>query len=120
MFQMKARQLEAFARDEEMAFEARVAERLRAHFEALAGQSDEDLRAFVRLGRERAAAYGMRAPYHVSLYVGAMAELGADFDRSGAFPWATEILEHPDVDPTTKITVLYARIEDDRRASGAP
>lgn len=119
MFQMKARQIEAFARDEEAAFEARVVERLRAHFAALAGESDEELRALVRLGRERAAVYGLRSPYHVSLYVGAMAELGADFDRSGAFPSATEILKHPDVDPTTKMTVVYAGI-DDRRGAGTP
>lgn len=106
MFRIKKRNLDAFVAHEERAFEARVLKRLRDNFEALRGKSEDELRAFVRLGRARAAEYAIDSPYGISLYVGVMAELGIDFDRSGAYPWATALLTHPGLDGNARAAWL--------------
>lgn len=103
MFRIKKRNMDALVAAEERAFEARVVQRLRDSFDHLRGASDDDLQAFVRLGRERALTHDIRSFHGVSLYVGLMAELGADFDTSAAHAWVREWLHNPHLTGNARI-----------------
>jgi len=103
VFRIKQRNVDAFVAHEEREFEGRVVQRLRDNFDGMRGKGDEELRAFVRLGRERAARYDIRSPYGISLFVGIMAEIGEDFDESGAYPWATELLHNPNLSGNARV-----------------
>jgi hypothetical protein len=109
MFRIKAKQIDAFVAFDEGEFEKRIAQRLQLYFDTLAGASHDELIALVRLGRERANAYGITSHHDVALYVGVMAQLGVDFDASGQFPWATEMLRNDAVDAATKMAFLCVR-----------
>ena len=117
MFRIKKRNRDALIASVEQALEARMIRRLRDHFEPMRSKSDEDLRAFVRLGKERALAYGVCSPYGISLYVGIMAELGADFDTAGAHPWPAELLQDKQMIGNDKVEFICEHVFEMNRAT---
>jgi hypothetical protein len=106
-------------RDEQMAmfrqialrrFEDRLFERLReTRPQLLAAHGEAALRGLIRQGRERAQGYGISKRHDIERYIDLMLELGADFDRDGAHPWARELLEYPNVAATVRLDWLCER-----------
>jgi hypothetical protein len=107
VFRVTAKNMGAFASEQERDFEERVVRRLRDNFDHLRDAGDEALTALVRRGRARAATYGIDTMYGISLFVGLMAQLGEDFDVSGAHPWVTEIFEHQHLTGTARVEWIY-------------
>jgi hypothetical protein len=61
------------------------------------------IRAVIRFGMKRAAAYGFDTDRNVSLYITTMFMLGSRFDEDVMYPWAQEILTDPaDPDPYSR------------------
>jgi hypothetical protein len=119
MFTLKERQIDALREPEERDFEARCARQLRAHFpEELAALDERGLLSLVHAGRARAARYGISTLREVALFLGAMAELGADFDTRPEHGWAAEILRDPRFDAECKMDLVYGRLLARPRAQG--
>lgn len=77
-------------------FERRTIADLRSSFpDKLAANSDEDLRALIRYGLERARVYGVVNEDDVTRYFEYMVEYGADFDTAPGTCWAAQILTSP-------------------------
>ncbi len=106
----------ALLAEAERLFRARVAERLRRHFPEVGQMSEAQLDAWVELGRTRAAARGFPSAYHASIYIGLMAELGAEFEAD--LPWVREILADPSCDRKTALLAVFARACEGR--AGGP
>lgn len=119
MFRIKKRNVDAFLAREEQEFETRVVRRLRDNFDALREKSDDALRAFVQLGVQRAAGYGIDSAFGISLYVGLMAELGEDFDGSGKYLWAEEILQNDNILGSAKVRLIFDQALEAKRTSKA-
>ena len=61
--------------------------------EQCAKQSEEGLSKFVATNIDRALGYGLERERDVCKFLDVAMALGEDFDRSGDYPWAKEILE---------------------------
>lgn len=90
-------------------FELRTMTRLRRHFENYRVLSDVELLALIRHGMRRAQEHGFMTAHEISKYIGLVAAFGADFDRSEALPWATELLADSKANPSVKLARLYER-----------
>jgi hypothetical protein len=115
---VKQQQLDPFLAIEEHRFEERAMAQLREHFpEELKGLDEQRLLAFIRAGRDKAVRYGIESYREVALFLGAMAELGADFDTSADHRWAREILDDPRFDAECKMDLVYARLLEKQAAA---
>lgn len=121
MLTIRAAQMEVLGRHMAARFEAEMAAHLRACFpEAVAADSDEQLRALVRDGARRAAAHGIVAERDICGYVDLMIVLAPGFDSDPRFPWAQRILGPggPSA-PSDKIAHLFAAADMHLRAASS-
>ncbi len=89
---IRAEQMNALGETMQQRFEKRAMARLRDRFGAqLARTTDDDLRARVRAGVERAASYGIEAEFDLLRYLEYCEEYGPNFDTASA--WAPPILQ---------------------------
>lgn len=93
MLKIRTEQIEVFEQTAVRSFEDRMVEHLKrfapGHFRIL---KEDDLRACIRLGMERAPTYGLVSERSVRVYVQTMLMLGSSFDTDPQYPWAAEIL----------------------------
>jgi hypothetical protein len=109
MFKVRREQMDAYREAAIRDFEDQVVEHLvRCLPEQAEAMGDRGLRDLVRLGIERAAAFGIVAQRDVCKFIDLMLVFGADFDRRCA--WASEILAAPEpADPFARMRLLHAR-----------
>lgn len=81
----------------------------RAHPQAVAEMSDQQLDELVRFGRTKAASYGLADRESVVEFVGLQLSLGREFDVDGSCPWALELLRAGDGPPAQRLQQLTAR-----------
>jgi len=113
MLTIRSEQMNAFSKAVETSLECRLlthVQRLFADPCRLLGE--EVVRDRVRSGIRAAGGYGIEAEYDVSRYVDAMFLLEPDFDTSGRYPWAAEVLGDMSCDATTRMDRLYERIKE--------
>jgi len=107
MFRIRRQHRAAFVEAAVRDFEKRMVAHLRECFsEQCADLGDEELRAIVAYGRERAALYGIDLERHVCLYIDLMFGVGRDFDEDPALP-ARQILVDPAIHPIDRIDRVY-------------
>src|SRR5262245_30209914 len=91
---IRSEQMEALSANSYGAFEAKVEAHLNRCFpDECASMGEENVRATIRYGLERARSYGITANREVCLYIDVMMVFGRDFDRE--LSWASEILNGP-------------------------
>lgn len=108
MLTIRKEQMAVFEKVAEDDFENRMLSHIKEffpeHYERLAESS---LREFIHDGVDRAAAYGIEWQPDVCLYIDLMLVFGRDFDRDPALPWASTILNDPEIPgPTARIYEL--------------
>ena len=90
---LTSQQMDAFDGELLQDFRAFMLDRLREDpSDGLAGQTNEQLLAFIDDAIKRARAYGATTQVAYGMFLSAMVMLGADFDTSGAYPWAQAAL----------------------------
>ena len=110
MLVIRTKQLEAFRRVVIDKFEATVFEKLKKYWpEIVASKGEEAVRQLISKGRSRSERYGIVTEYDVTRYINVMFALGYGFDRDIQYPWARELLEYPNVNPTTRMDWLCER-----------
>ena len=110
MLVIRTEQLEAFRRIILDRFEDTVFEKLKKYWpKIVASKGEEAIRQFIRKGRRRAERYGIVTEYDVTRYINVMFALGHGFDRDDQYPWARELLEYPNVNPTVRMDWLCER-----------
>jgi hypothetical protein len=101
--------LKAFADAALLDFEERMLDHLRdfapRHFRVL---TDDEVRAVIRHGMERAAAHHLTTERGIRYYVDVMFMFGSGFDDDPLIPWAAPILDGPDAE-LVRADRLYAR-----------
>lgn len=93
-------------------FSDKVSIRLRKYFELpcrVAGEAC--VRETIRLGVERARAWGLTLEASAQSYIDHMILLGSHFDRDPQLPWAKEILERPQPE-LVRLDSLHAQTQD--------
>src|SRR5262249_43366415 len=109
MFRIRSEQKSAFRVDALRDFERRVLMHMDRCFpERRTELGDVGALQMIRLGTERAAAFGIENEQDVCKFIDLMLVFGADFDQRR--DWAREVLnaESPR-DPFAKMRLLYAR-----------
>jgi hypothetical protein len=109
MFKIRKEQMALFEEAAIRNLEERTVDFLRAsvpfHSEVL---GETGLREVVRLGRQRAAGYGITAEGGVQRYVLLMFGMGSHFDRDALLPWTAAMLTDPTIpDGSVRIQRLY-------------
>jgi hypothetical protein len=109
MFKIRKEQMDLFEEAAILNLEERTVDYLRAslpfHSEV---HGDIGLREVVRLGRQRAAGYGITAEGDVQRYVLLMFGMGSHFDRDPLLPWAAATLRDPTIpEGSGRIERLY-------------
>jgi hypothetical protein len=108
MLVIRDEQMETFWRERQALLVDHVALMLRDEApEVVTGASEDEIRAFVRKGCERARAYGISETYLMGQYVLFMAWAGEDLDEQA---WAAEILRDPALSALAKIVELEDHI----------
>ncbi len=69
-----------------------MVDHLRRHFPDEMKGRDDDLRAFVRRGIDKAWSYGIRETSGICQLIDVMVFFGENFDTDPRYPWAHEIL----------------------------
>ena len=106
MLTLRPAQMQRFSEVALKSFEDMMVVHLNKFFPVRSKAAGEPkLRAFVRYGVKRAAAYNIKAKRDVSRYIDLMITLGADFDTNEQLPWAGEILRTRN-SPEARISVL--------------
>lgn len=114
MLHIRPEQWAALAGERERAFRERARAHLAKHFPARCAElGAEGLEKTVALGVERARGHGLKHEVDVLRYLNTMLVLGVDFDRSGEYPWAAEILADEDCDPRSNLERLCARTREE-------
>ncbi|AKI99464.1 hypothetical protein [Archangium gephyra] len=81
----------------------------------------EQLRETIRLGVARAASRGLTFRGPVRLYLESMLLFGSHFDTDPQYPWATELLSHPDAGTQQqRADWLYVKILEYQEAISGP
>ncbi len=94
MLTIRAEQMAILGTSVRKNFELEMADHLSQFFpEQCAKQSEEGLSKFVATNIDRALGYGLERERDVCKFLDVAMALGEDFDRSGDYPWAKEILE---------------------------
>lgn len=110
MLQIGRDQLSVFGDAAEERFAARLVGYLREHHaDAVAGLSDETLKARALTGVRRARGYGLTWDSKVAAFVGLMFEISPNFDRQ---PRIHAGLTDEDVAPNYRLDVLLNRTTD--------
>jgi hypothetical protein len=123
MIRVREDQLEAFARAMELEhFEDDMVVHLRdfapRHAEVI---GDAWIRRAVRLGIERAGAYGVKNPGLLRFHVELMMLHGSAFDADPLHPWAGEVLRDPHIpDEVARMSRLYEAFVAYRERAGDP
>lgn len=82
---------------------------------------EEQRRAVIRFGMDRAEPHGLTSRDPVRLYLELMLLLGSQFDTDPQYPWAGQILAEPDQDaPMERAERLYQRAMDYRERVSGP
>jgi hypothetical protein len=71
---------------------------------------DGKLRAFIRLGVQRADRWDVTTSRNVCIYLDVMMTLGIDFDRDPRLPWIRRILGSQSATETVRIDRLYQAV----------
>jgi len=108
---------------EDLARERFVAETLRSLPEVFPGDARVGdpvaMRALIEDGIERAVRLGIEGGREVMLYVFLLHELGPSFEDAAGTRWIGDILRDPELAPSTRLDLIYARLELAARAQGA-
>ncbi len=109
MLTIRPEQMEVFRKAALQKFEDKLVGHLREyaprHSEALGGPG---IRQVIRLGLDRAAAYGFTTRRTARFYLEMMYLLGSDFDTDPLLPWVAAVLTDPDLaDPMTRADRHY-------------
>jgi hypothetical protein len=90
---IRPEQMQALSAPSRGAFEEKVVAHLNRCFpDECAKLGEQNVRATIRLGLERARSYGITTSREVCLYIDVMMVYGRDFDRNPKLSWASEIL----------------------------
>jgi hypothetical protein len=80
---------------------------------------EEKTRETIQQGTVNARKYGIISEHDVCIYIDMMFEYGDDFDVDPELPWASQVLNDPEIrDPTYKVNRLFDAAMDQRK-SGA-
>lgn len=74
-------------------------------------QSDEELRAAVEQGVDRAGKYKITGGREVTLFINFMFGIGKDFDSQAANEWMKKLLEHTDLEQNEKMDTICKRVQ---------
>lgn len=108
MFVVRKEQLEAFSRASVKDFENRMVIHLRKFFPQQCDVLGEaKTREAVHFGIWKAKKYGIISEHDVCVYIDIMFTFGQDFDVDPALPWASKALKAKEMNPATKIEILY-------------
>jgi hypothetical protein len=113
MLKIRSEQMAAFEAAALKGFEDRMVEHLRnfspKHAQVL---DEEQLRAVVRYGIERAESHGLTSERSIRIYTETMLMLGSNFDVDPQYPWAAEILGRTEEDQVTRIDGISEKAWD--------
>lgn len=70
-------------------------------------ENEESVRESIQKGIDRARSYGITTEYDIARYIELMYVLSEDFDTSPGTPWATAILEDPNLGGHVKMDRLW-------------
>lgn len=99
MLTIRQAQFDLLGRLPRAQFEADLERHLRVHFSHECARGD--VRGFVRLGIDRAAAHGFATQRNIALYLNLMAMLGAEFDEDPQLPWVLSALDDISISSST-------------------
>lgn len=90
-------------------FENRMVSHIEGFFPRCTAQLGEPgVRDFIRYGIQRSASYNFQLEPDVCNYIDLMVVFGRDFDRDPALPWASSILNDPELPgPSAKVYELH-------------
>ncbi|HWB75408.1 MAG TPA: hypothetical protein VG755_10635 [Nannocystaceae bacterium] len=102
-------QLDALAEARERELEDRLIDRLADPFDRQSALlKREGMRAVVKLGIERASAWGVVSERDLFVWIAMMLMLGASFDEDPQLPWAQAELTAPGVGASQRVARTYA------------
>lgn len=108
MLTIRKKHLESFRAEALLDFEERMLDHLKRfsprHFRVL---SDDQVRAAIHAGIERAAPHGLTSERSIRYYVDMMFMLGSGFDDDPLLPWAASILAEHEAE-STRVDRLHA------------
>lgn len=112
MLTIRKEQMAVFEKDAENDFENRMLSHIKEFFrEQNERLAEASLRELIRYGVDRAAAYGIELQPDVCQYIDLMLVFGRDFDRDPALPWASSILNDPEIaGPSARIYELQSAV----------
>jgi len=120
MLTIRPEQIEVFTGLMRKRFEDRMRARLGERFpEKCKALGEEAVRASIRDGIDRAAAYGVNIEADVARYIELMYRFSPDFDTGPALPWAAEILKNPRLGSHPKMDQLCARADQETSPSAS-
>jgi hypothetical protein len=108
MLSIRKEQMAVFEKVAEGDFENRMLSHIKEFFPEQHGRfAESSLREFIHYGVDRAAAYGIELQPDVCQFIDLMLVFGRDFDHDPALPWASTILNDPEIPgPTARIYEL--------------
>jgi hypothetical protein len=104
---IRQEQMEALSKYRLKQFEDRMVAHLRATFaDKVKDTPDEALRAFIRIGVDKAEKYGVLVEIDIMQFIEFMMKWGRDFDLDPARDQAQKILTNPNLDGHVKMDQL--------------
>jgi len=107
MLRIRSEQLEVFEQASLKAFEDNMVDYLRdfspKHAQIL---DEEQLRAVVRYGIDRAEHHGLTSERSIRIYTETMLMLGGNFDVDPQYPWTAELLGRTEDDQAARVDVI--------------
>ena len=110
-------QMRVLARHAQERFAVRaVAHLKRVLPEECAAMGEPAVRNSVDMAIRKAESYGIEEELDVLRYLNLMYALGFDFDTDPETAWAAEVLQDKDLDPGSKVELLWDRVESEADA----